>query len=217
MNIGVLGTGMVGGAIGTRLIQLGHAVKMGSRTAANEKAAEWSKTNGGNASHGTFAQAAAFGELLFNCTHGVASLDVLRQAGEGNLGGKILIDISNPLDFSEGMPPTLSISNTDSLGEEIQKAYPKVRVVKALNTVNCMVMVNPDLINGGDHTLFMCGNDAAAKSEVKTMMQSFGWKTENVLDLGDITNARGTEMILPLWVRLYGAFQSPMFQFKIVR
>ena len=217
MNIGVLGTGMVGQAIGTKLVQLGHTVKMGSRVAAHEKAVAWAKGNGSSASYGIFSQAAAFGEMLFNCTHGVASLDVLRLAGEENLNGKVLIDVSNPLDFSKGMPPTLSVSNDDSLGEQIQKAFPKVNVVKALNTVNAMVMVNPDQVNGGDHTLFLCGNDAVAKSKAAAMLRSFGWKEEAMIDLGDITNARGTEMILPLWVRLYGVFQSPMFQFKIVR
>ncbi len=217
MNIGVLGTGMVGQAIGTKLVQLGHTVTMGSRVAAHEKAVAWAKENGSSASYGTFRQAAAFGRILFNCTHGVASLEVLRLAGEENLNGKVLIDISNPLDFSKGMPPTLSVSNTDSLGEQIQKTFPKVNVVKALNTVNAMVMVDPGRVNGGDHTLFMCGNDATAKSEAAAMLRSFGWKDENMIDLGDITNARATEMILPLWVRLYGVFQSPMFQFKIVR
>lgn len=217
MNIGVLGTGMVGDAIGTKLIFLGHTVTMGSRTANNEKAVAWVKKNGANASTGTFADAARFGEIVFNCTSGVGSLDALRSAGAKNLSEKILIDISNPLDFSKGMPPSLTVSNTDSLGEQIQRAFPDVKVVKTLNTLANPLMVNPSLVNGGDHSIFVSGNDADAKAKVLLLLVSFGWKKENVIDLGDITTARGTEQILPLWVRLYGIFQSPMFQFKVVK
>ena len=215
MKIGILGTGMVGKAIGTKLVQLGHNVKMGSRTANNEKAAEWVRASGANASQGTFAEAAAFGELLFNCTSGMVSLEALKSAGSSNMNGKILIDISNPLDFSKGMPPTLSVCNSDSLGEQIQRAYPQVNVVKTLNTVNCNIMVNPSLLPGS-HDLFICGNDSGAKAKVVDILKNwFGWKT--VIDLGDITGARGTEMLLPIWVRLMGTFQSPAFNFKIVR
>ena len=215
MKLGILGTGMVGNAIGTKLIQLGHEVKMGSRTPSNEKAAEWVKANGPKASQGTFADAAAFGEIVFNCTAGAASIEALKQAGERNLQSKILIDISNPLDFSRGMPPTLTICNTDSVGEQIQRAFPNVKVVKTLNTVNCNVMVNPILVPG-DHDVFMSGNDAAAKSKVREVLtQWFGWKS--VIDLGDISTARGTEMYLPLWVRLYALFQKPNFNIKVVK
>jgi len=215
VKLGILGTGMVGNAIGTKLVQLGHEVKMGSRTPNNEKAAEWVKANGPNASQGTFADAAAFGEIVFNCTAGTASIEALKQAGERNLQSKILIDISNPLDFSRGMPPTLTICNTDSVGEQIQRAFPNVKVVKTLNTVNCNVMVNPILVPG-DHDVFMSGNDAAAKSKVREVLtQWFGWKS--VIDLGDISTARGTEMYLPLWVRLYALFQKPNFNIKVVK
>ena len=215
MKLGILGTGMVGNAVGTKLVQLGHEVKMGSRTPNNEKAAEWVKANGPNASQGTFADAAAFGEIVFNCTAGTASIEALKQAGERNLQSKILIDISNPLDFSRGMPPTLTICNTDSVGEQIQRAFPNVKVVKTLNTVNCNVMVNPILVPG-DHDVFMSGNDAAAKSKVREVLtQWFGWKS--VIDLGDISTARGTEMYLPLWVRLYALFQKPNFNIKVVK
>lgn len=217
MNIGVLGTGMVGDAIGTKLIQLGHTVTMGSRTANNEKAIAWVKKNGANASAGTFADAARSGEIVFNCTSGVGSLDALRSAGAKNLSEKILIDISNPLDFSKGMPPSLAVSNTDSLGEQIQRAFPDMKVVKTLNTLANPLMVNPSLVNGGDHSIFLSGNDAGAKAKVLLLLVSFGWKKENVIDLGDITTARGTEQVLPLWVRLYGIFQSPIFQFKVVK
>ena len=215
MKIGILGTGIVGKTIGTKLVQLGHNVKMGSRTANNEKASEWVKASGANASQGTFAEAAAFGELLFNCTSGMVSLEALKIAGASNMNGKILIDISNPLDFSKGMPPTLSVCNSDSLGEQIQRAYPRVKVVKTLNTLNCNIMVNPSLVPGS-HDIFVSGNDAGAKANVIDILKSwFGWKT--VIDLGDITTARGTEMLLPIWIRLMGAFQTPNFNFKIVR
>lgn len=217
MKIGVLGTGMVGNTLGSRLVQLGHQVMMGSRTANNEKAAAWVANHGALASQGTFADAAAFGELLLNCTKGQFSLDVLNLAGEDNLNGKVLIDISNSLDFSKGMPPTLSVCNDDSLGEQIQKAFPKLKVVKSLNTLNAALMAEPQKLASGDHDIFVCGNDADAKKQVTQLLNQMGWDTKHIIDLGDITNARGTEQLLPIWVRLYGTFGTPMFQFKIVR
>jgi hypothetical protein len=218
MKIGVLGTGMVGEAIGTKLVQLGHEVKMGSRTANNEKAAAWVKQNVAHAPHasqGTFADAAVFGVMLFNCTSGRSSLDALRMAGAENLKGKVLIDIANPLDFSRGLPPSLLVCNTDSLGEQIQRAFPEMKVVKSLNTVNCNLMVNPGLL-ADEHVVYVSGNDAEAKATVTALLKDgFGWKS--VVDLGDITTARGVEMILPLWVSLMGKLQTPMFNFKIVK
>ena len=215
MKIGVLGTGMVGNAISTKLAQLGHQVRMGSRTADNPKASDWVKANGAKASHGTFADSAAYGEILFNCTAGTASLEALTLAGANNLRGKILIDIANPLDFSKGIPPTLSVCNTDSLGEQIQLAFPETKVVKTLNTVNCNVMVKPSLVPG-DHDMFICGNDSAAKARVTDILKNwFGWKS--VFDLGDITGARAMEMFLPIWLRLMMKFQTPSFNVKIVK
>jgi predicted dinucleotide-binding enzyme len=206
---------MVGNTIGSKLIQLGHEVKMGSRTAGNEKAAEWVKKSGSKASQGTFSDAASFGEVVFNCTSGGGSLEALKLAGENNLKDKVLIDIANPLDFSKGMPPTLSISNTDSLGEAIQRAFPDLKVVKTLNTMNCNVMVDPSLVPG-ESDVFISGNDAAAKAVVTDILKSwFGWRS--VIDLGDITTARGTEQLLPIWIRLWGALQTPNFNFKIVK
>lgn len=216
MKIGVLGTGNVGDTIGSRLIQVGHTVMMGSRTADNEKAKVFVGKHNGKASAGTFADAAAFGELIFNCTAGVASIEALKMAGEKNLEGKIIIDLSNPLDFSKGMPPSLAIVNTNSLGEEIQKAFPKTKVVKTLNTMWCGIMVNPAMINGGDHHVFVCGNDADAKEKAKDILKSFGWAEKNILELGDITKARGTEMYLPLWLSIYGATNNGAFNIKIV-
>lgn len=214
MQIGILGTGVVGQTIGTRLAQLGHDVKLGSRSATNDKAAKWAADNGGRASHGTFADAAAFGEVVFNCTAGMASLDALKDAGANNLRNKTLIDVSNPLDFSRGMPPTLSVSNTDSMGERIQAVYPDAKVVKALNTMNAQVMVNPSLVPG-DHDVFICGNDSDAKARVTELLRSFGWRT--VIDLGDISAARGIEMLLPIWLRLMMTLKTPHFNFHIAR
>ena len=203
---------MVGTTIGSRLAGLGHEVMLGSRTPDNEKASAWAKESGG--SHGTFADAAAHGELVFNCTSGVTALEALEAAGAENLAGKTLVDVSNPLDFSQGMPPTLSVSNTDSLGEQIQRAYPDTRVVKALNTMNCAVMVDPSLVPG-DHDVFLCGDDDRAKADVAGLLKSFGWPTGAILDLGDISAARGTEMFLPLWLRTNGALGTGTFNFHV--
>ena len=216
MKIAVLGTGNVGDTIGSKLIALGHTVMMGSRTADNEKAKAFADRHVEKASAGTFADAASYGEIIFNCTAGVGSMEALKLAGEKNLSGKIIIDIANPLDFSKGMPPSLAISNTNSLGEEIQKAFPQTKVVKALNTMWCGLMVNPTMINGGDHSTFVCGNDTAAKEKVKEILKSFGWLDKNILDLGDITKARGTEMYLPIWLNIYGATNNGAFNIKIV-
>jgi predicted dinucleotide-binding enzyme len=216
MKIGILGTGMVGVAIGNKLVSLGHEVKMGSRTANNEKAVTWAKAAGAKASQGTFAEAAGFGELLFLCTSGSGSVDALKAAGAANLNGKVLIDISNPLDFSKGMPPTLFTGNTDSLGERAQAAFPGLKVVKTLNTVTAAIMVDPGKLAGGDHHLFLCGNDAGAKATVSEFLKTqFGWK--HLLDLGDISQSRGTESFLALWIRMYGALKTADFNIKIVR
>ncbi len=217
MKIAVLGTGMVGNTIGSALIRLGHEVKMGSRTKGNEKALAWVSANGANASEGTFADAAAFGEVVFVATKGEGTLDALHAAGAGNLAGKVLVDISNPLDFSKGMPPSLFISNTDSLGEQIQAAFPDTKVVKTLNIVNCEVMVNAGRSSATERgTMFVSGNDAGAKqSVIKNFLTPWGWN--DVIDLGDITTARGTEMLLPIWVRTWAATGNGHFAFKVVR
>jgi predicted dinucleotide-binding enzyme len=215
-KIAVFGTGMVGDTIGSKLVELGHQVMMGSRTKDNEKATAFVAKHNGKAIAGTYADAAVFGDLIFNCTAGGGSLEALKMAGEKSLNGKIIVDIANPLDFSKGMPPSLSIVNTNSLAEEIQKAFPQAKVVKALNTMWCGLMVNPGMINGGDHSTFISGNDAGAKEEVKDILRSFGWKDGNILDLGNISTARGTEMYLPLWLRIYGATNSGAFNIKIV-
>jgi 8-hydroxy-5-deazaflavin:NADPH oxidoreductase len=203
MRIGVLGTGMVGKAIASRLSELGHDVQIGSRTAGKEGAVP-------------FADAAAFGEVLFNCTAGNASIAALQAAGEANLAGKTLIDTSNPLDHSGGGMPTLFVSNTDSLGEQIQRAFPEVHVVKTLQTMNCEVMVNPALVPG-DHVVFVCGDDAGAKQQTTELLGEFGWPAERVLDLGDISAARGTEMYVALWLRIWQAVGGLRFNIAVAR
>jgi predicted dinucleotide-binding enzyme len=214
MKVGVLGTGMVGNVIASKLTQLGHEVKIGSRTANNQNAAEWVKAHGAKASQGTFGDAAAFGEIVFNCTAGSASLEALKLANAKNLKGKLLIDLANPLDFSQEMP-TLTVCNTDSLGEQIQRAFPDTLVVKTLNTVNCNVMVNPSLVPG-DHDIFMSGNDNNAKARVREILTKwFGWKS--VVDLGNITSARFPEMHVLFWVHLLTQYQNPNFNIKIVK
>ena len=204
MHIGVLGTGTVGRTLSQALVDRGHEVRMGSRAAGNEKAVAWAEQAGPLASEGSFADAAAFGEFVVNATAGAASLAVLQAAGAEQLAGKVLVDVSNPLDTSKGMPPTLTVCNDDSLGEQIQRAFPEVRVVKTLNTVTAAVMVDPGLVPGS-HAIFVCGDDAAAKQQTSILLTEFGWPEGRVLDLGDITAARGTEMYLALWLRLWAA------------
>ena len=226
MRIAVLGTGMVGQAIAARLDELGHDVTLGTRSP--EATLARNEPDGmGNPGVGvwagehptitlaTFHDAAASAELVVNATGGTVSLEVLEAAGAANLAGKVLVDIANPLDFSQGMPPTLFVKDTDSLGEQIQRAFPDAKVVKTLNTMNAHLMANPKQLAGGDHSVFLSGNDAVAKETVTTLLTSMGHT--DVIDLGDISTARGTEMLLPVWLRLWGALGTPAFNFKIVR
>ena len=227
MKAAVFGTGIVGQVIASGLADLGHKVVVGTRDTTSTLArgekdhygnppfSEWYKQHKNKIDVKAFAEAASASDIIFNCTNGQASIEALRQAGDANLKGKIIVDIANPLDFSHGMPPSLSPGNTDSLGESIQRAFPETRVVKTLNTMNCFLMVNPSAVPG-DHNVFVSGNDENAKTTVKEILRSFGWKQTNIIDLGDITTARGTEQLLPIWLRLYGLFRSPMFNFKIV-
>jgi predicted dinucleotide-binding enzyme len=216
MKIAVLGTGMVGHAIATKLAQLGHEVTMGSRDATNPKAVEWAQGEGHRGA-ATFADAAAGAELVINATAGTATLEVLTSAGADNLDGKVLIDVANPLDFSRGFPPSLAVVNTDSLGEQVQRAFPGARVVKTLNTMNCEVMVDPARVGGGQHDVFVAGDDDVAKAAVKELLASFGWAPEHIYDLGGIAAARGTEMYLPLWLSVMQNLGNGDFNIKIVR
>jgi predicted dinucleotide-binding enzyme len=215
MRFGVLGTGMVGHAIASKLISLGHEVLMGARQAGNARALAWAAAAGPRARAGSFTDAARFGEVVINATAGAFSIEALRAAGAEHLAGKLLIDVANPIDPASGMPPQLAVCNTDSLAEQIQRAFPQARVVKTLNTVNADVMVNPALLPGS-HTIFVCGNDAAAKAQTVTLLHSFGWPAEAIYDLGDISAARGAEMYLALWLRLWGAIGSPHFNIHVV-
>lgn len=215
-KIAILGTGMVGNTIGTKLIQLGHQVMMGSRTADNEKANLWVSQNGGNASQGTFEDAVKFAEVIFNCTKGEKTIEALKLVDVSYFAGKTIVDVSNPLDFSKGMPPTLipELCNTNSLGEEIQKLLPNAHVVKSLNIVNCEVMVDLGKC-GGSATMFMAGNDEAAKKDVAELLRDFSWT--DIIDLGSIVHARSLEMMLPIWLSTYLATKNGYIGFKIIR
>ena len=225
MKLAVLGTGMVGQAIAARLSGLGHDVTIGTRDPratlartepdgmGNPPFATWAADHT-QVTLTTFADAARGAELVVNATSGFGALPALEQAGADNLAGKVLIDISNPLDFSQGFPPTLFVKDTDSLGEQIQRAFPQTHVVKTLNTLNASLMVNPKEL-GAESSVFVSGNDATAKATVTALLQSFGHT--DVIDLGDISTARGTEMLLPVWLRLMGALGTAAFNFKIVR
>ena len=199
MRIGVLGTGVVGRTIAGKLRQLGHDVLVGSRSSGDDAV--------------PFADAAAHGELVFNCTNGAASLEALQAAGAENLTGKVLVDVSNPLSGSQDAP--LFVTNDDSLGEQIQRAFPETKVVKSLHTVNAAVMVDPTRVPG-EHDIFVCGNDAGAKAQVSELLQSFGWSAEHILDLGDISSARGTEMYIALWLRLWQTAGTADFNIHVV-
>jgi len=220
MKIGVLGTGVVGEAIATALAEKGHKVMMGSRTAGNEKAMAWVQKAGEMAREGTFGEAALFGEILFLCLNGEHALNALAFAGLERFSGKVVVDITNPLDFTKGMPPRIlqQFSGGTSLGEEIQKTIPEAMVVKTLNTVNFNLMVDASKVAGGDHNLFICGNNAEAKNKVKQFLsQNFNWKTDHLIDLGGIESARAIEAIVPFWVLVYRSTGTPLFNFKIVQ
>jgi 8-hydroxy-5-deazaflavin:NADPH oxidoreductase len=201
MRVGILGTGVVGTTLAGKLRELGHDVQVGSRD--------------GSKGDGSFADVTAHGELLFNCTAGVASLEALELAGDDNLRGKVLVDVSNPLDFSGGFPPRLSVCNDDSLGEQIQRRFPDTRVVKALNTIGAPIMVDPAVV-ADEHTIFVAGEDDAAKAEVVGVLESMGWARERILDLGGIQASRSVEMYVPLWLSLYGLQGSPLVSIKVV-
>jgi len=225
MNIAVLGAGTVGRAIAGRLHELGHTVVVGTRDPQATLAraapdamgiapfATWHSDHA-DVARATYAEAAGGAELVVNAIPGTAALEVLALAGAENLSGKPLVDISNPLDFSKGFPPTLFVKDDDSLGEQVQRAYPDAKVVKTLNTLNADLMVHPQAL-GASSTVFVSGDDAAAKATVTELLTSFGH--DDVIDLGGIETARGAEMILPVWLRLMGALGTAQFNVKIVR
>jgi 8-hydroxy-5-deazaflavin:NADPH oxidoreductase len=227
MKVAILGTGNVGQTFASRLVELGHEVMLGTRDVAATLArkatdnygslpfAEWHSTNT-KVQLGTFADAAAYGDIILNVLQGAITINTLQSIPSSSFDGKILIDISNPLDFSKGFPPALieGLNNTNSLGEEIQKTLPNVKVVKTLNTMYAGLMVAPRTL-GEDSSVFVSGNDEVAKAEVKAILTSFGWKDSEILDLGDITTARGTEGLLPIWLRIYGATKNGFFNVKV--
>jgi predicted dinucleotide-binding enzyme len=229
MKIVIIGTGAVGRTIASKLVELKYDVIIGTRNVSDKMAStakdfygnppfsEWLKSNK-KVRLESFAEAASFGELVINATNGSNSVTALILAGSKNLSGKILIDISNPLDFSKGMPPSLlpGLNNTNSLGEEIQKTFPEAMVVKTLNTMWCGLMVNPNMIGKGDHINFICGNNPEAKASVKSILKQFGWLDKNILDIGDITGARAMESMLPIWLKVNGLLKNGAFNFKIV-
>lgn len=225
MRCAVLGTGTVGRTVAAKLVSLGHEVAVGTRdpqatlartepdAMGNAPFAQWQSAHP-QARLATFADATAEADVVVNATSGAGALDALALAGADNLAGKTLLDIANPLDFSAGMPPSLNPVNTDSLGEQIQRAFPEAKVVKTLNTMNAQVMVDPARVPG-EHHVFVSGNDADAKKAATELLLSFGWPAQSVIDLGDITTARGTEMLLPIWLRLFGALGHADFNFHI--
>jgi predicted dinucleotide-binding enzyme len=202
-RIGVLGTGPVGQALSGRLIELGHDVLVGSRTASSDLVR-------------TFAEAAAHGDVVVNATGGIVSIEALTAAGADNLDGKPLVDISNALDHSAGFPPKVLATDSESLGERIQAAFPEALVVKTLNTMTNAVMVRPRSLPG-PHTNFLAGNDDGAKAVVRGLLLEFGWTDEELVDLGDLSGSRGMELYLPLWLRTYGAVGHGMFNVHVVR
>jgi predicted dinucleotide-binding enzyme len=227
MRIAVLGTGAVGQAVSGRLAELGHEVAVGTRnpdaTLARAELTDpgnppfkvWKETHP-EIGLGPAPDAAAEAELIVNASNGAGSIAMLERAGEANLAGKVLIDIANPLDFSQGMPPSLFVANTDSLGEQIQRRFPGTRVVKALNTMNCEVMVDPGKVPG-EHDVFVCGEDANAKQRVTELLESFGWPAGRIVDLGGIDCARGMEMYVAFWLRLWGTLGTGYFNIAVVR
>jgi len=211
MKVGVLGTGVVGKALASKLVNIGHEVKMGSRKAGNEAAVGWAQDSGDLATEGSFADCAQHGEIVVNASTGSRSIEALEAAGEKNLSGKLLIDVANPIDRDTG---TLTVCNTDSLAEQVQARFPDAQVVKTLNTVNVSVMVNPTAVKG-PHNIFMSGNDGNAKRKTRRLLEAMGWPGADILDLGDITTARGTEMYLIFFVKVMSHFGSPAFNIQV--
>jgi 8-hydroxy-5-deazaflavin:NADPH oxidoreductase len=226
MKIAVMGTGPVGQALAGKLAELGHEVTVGTRdpeatlartepdNMGNPPFKAWLEAHPG-VGLATPSQATAEAELVVNATNGAGSLAMLEAAGAEDLAGKVLVDVANPLDFSQGMPPSFFVCNTDSLGEQIQRAFPDTKVVKALNTMNCEVMVDPSKVPG-KHDVFLCGEDAEAKRQVAKLLESFGWPAERIRDLGHISSARGTEMYVALWLHLWGTLGTGYFNIAVV-
>jgi predicted dinucleotide-binding enzyme len=226
MRLGILGTGIVGRTLAGKLSELDHEVAIGTRDVdalmarrepdamGNPPFSEWAQAVP-QVRVGTYADVAAQAEIIVNATSGSGSLEALDLAGASNLSGKVLVDVANPLDFSRGMPPTLFVSNTDSLAERIQRGFPDAKVVKTLNTMTARVMVEPAKIGDGDHNVFLSGDDGDAKAQVSEILRSLGW--QDIIDLGGIVTARSAEMYLPLWLSLVTGLGTPMFNIKVTQ
>jgi 8-hydroxy-5-deazaflavin:NADPH oxidoreductase len=214
MRVGILGSGDVGRALGTAFAEHGHQVTLGTRTVDKPELLAWKQATGRGATIGSFAEAARSGEVLVLCCLGTAVDSVIDLAGPAHFDGKLLIDATNALDLSRGMPPGLFVGLTDSLGERVQRKLPKARVVKCFNIVPNPVMAHPQLA-GGTADMIIAGNDAAAKSQVTDVLRSFGWS--GAIDIGGIEGARWLEALVPLWVRVAAAVGSYQVAFKVVR
>jgi predicted dinucleotide-binding enzyme len=223
MKIGVIGSGVVAQTLGKAWVGQGHDVALGTRDPSKiddkkmmgATLREWRAQTENRGKIVSFQEAAAHGDVLVNATSGTVSVDALRLAGADKLGGKVLVEVANELDFSKGMPPRALAGQDRCLAEKIQAEFPNLKVVKTLNTISAPVMVNPKGIAGGDHTVFVSGNDAGAKTQVKELLQGFGWT--DILDLGDISTARGPEMYMAMWIRLWGATGSGNLNIKVQR
>lgn len=216
MRIAVLGTGVVGQTLGTRLVETGHEVRMGSRRAGNENAVAWAAATGDAASEGSFRDAATWGQVVVNATGGLVSVEALTAAGTDHLAGKAIVDVSNPLDFSHGFPPVVVQPEGRSVAEAIQAAFPEAHVVKALNTMTADVMVHPRSLPS-PHTVFLAGDHPDAKATATTLLEGFGWTASEIVDVGELHAARGLELYLPLWLNLMASLGTPSFNISVVR
>jgi predicted dinucleotide-binding enzyme len=213
MRIAVIGTGHAGRTLAKGFQRTGHDVVVGTRDPdATRAREEWL---GLDVPLAALGMVAADADLVVNATNGQASLAALGEVGSDHLAGKVILDVANPLDFSQGFPPTLSVKDTDSLAEQIQRAFPEARVVKGLNTVTAAVMVDPSTVGDGDTTVFVAGDDEEARQQVSELLRELGWL--DIVELDGLQNARGLEMWLPLWVRLMGALGTGQFNIKLVR
>ena len=209
----MIGSGVVGRTLAQAFAGLGHDVAVGTRDPdETAKREEWS---GMAVALRALEVVAADADLVVNATNGDASLAALGRVGTDHLVGKVLVDVANPLDFGAGFPPTLSVKDTDSLAEQIQRAFPAARVVKALNTVTASVMVDPASVGEGDTSIFVAGDDAGARTQVRALLESLGWR--DVVGHDALSHARGLEMYVSLWVRLMGALGTAEFNVKLVR
>jgi 8-hydroxy-5-deazaflavin:NADPH oxidoreductase len=209
MQIAIVGSGEVGRSLGRAWRAAGHEATIGTRDPAETRARpEWADVD-----LDLVAYADLDAEVFLNATRGETALDALRAVGPA-LSGKVVIDTTNALDFSQGFPPSLFVSNTDSLSEQLQRALPEARLVKMFNTMNNQVMAHPTSL-GQESTIFLAGNDESARGTAAALARDLGWT--DVLDLGDLTAARGLEMYLPLWLRIANAVGGVPFNIKVVR